>query len=82
MLLDSTESAEDMEPDPVTPEPSQETDTWLEDLTTSYKTYLLEHADRSAFKVVQYVSDPETDYTISKFLEFCLDTGWTVNEEA
>ena len=94
MPLDPTESAEDMQPDlpiqtwvpdsvGVVPavEPGNE-DTWLEDLPPAAKIYILDHPSRSAFRVIQYSEDAEAEFAITKFLEFCSDTGWTVNQEA
>jgi hypothetical protein len=92
MSLDPTESAENMQPDPpiqtwvpdsvgVAPaaEPGVE-DTWPGDLSPA-KVYVLDHPSRSAFRVIQYSEDAEAEFAIGKFLEFCADTGWSVNQE-
>jgi hypothetical protein len=58
------------------PEPE---DTWLSDLTRPHKTYILTHDTRSAFKLIQYEDDRETDEAIMHFLAYCKDTGWILD---
>lgn len=73
MALDDPLSAENMVPDPITP------DDPCRDLV-ALKTYLLKRR-RMQIKVILYSDDKETIDTIQKFLDYCRDTGWHIEEQ-
>lgn len=79
MPLEAPLSAEEMRPDQPAPLTPVDPSAAIEITDEPDKVYLLVKTDdHSAFRVVQYSTSPRTEYTISKFLDFCRDDGWDV----
>jgi hypothetical protein len=55
---------------------------WLQGTIRPAKQYMLVNSqdNQSLIRVIQYVDEREAEDAIQKFLGYCRDTGWRVDE--